>query len=495
MIIINKINETYIHVSCDEKIALEINNNFQFFGKGYQYDWRFKNKHWDGKVRLFSVNKKTLFTGLLQDLEDFLNKKRYLYQINFNNNQISFSRFEANEFLKTLNLPLKPHDFQLDTFIRCVQLKRNINLLATSAGKSLIQYILCQFYKNKKILIIVPQKNLVNQMTGDFISYGGDVDEISKIYGGENKFNLKRVVISTFQSIINIEDLKKWLLQFEVIICDEVHRATSESLMSIMKLAEKCEYRFGFTGTIGKAKINEMVLTGLFGPIKRLISAKELMDTGRAADLRIKILELIHKKSDSIYLVEKINNLDKKEKYDFEIVQVVNNNIRNRFISNLALSLLGNTLILFRFIDHGNNIFNKIKEKMNGNTRKVFYIDGSIDGEYRDNIRNIVENENDAIIVASIKTFATGTNIKRLNNIIAAHPMKDDVDLLQSIGRSLRLADDKSFSTFYDIADNYIYENNINYGIKHLNIRQDTYRREKFNYKKYRIGLDTSNDR
>ena len=57
----------------------------------------------------------------------------------------------------------------------------------------------------------------------------------------------------------------------------------------------------------------------------------------------------------------------------------------------------------------------------------------------RDKIRGIVEEENNAIIVASYGVFSMGINIKRLHNIIFASPYKSQIKVLQSIGRGLRL--------------------------------------------------------
>ena len=97
--------------------------------------------------------------------------------------------------------------------------------------------------------------------------------------------------------------------------------------------------------------------------------------------------------------------------------------------------------------------------------------------------------EKDAIIVASYGTFSTGVNIRNLHNIIFASPSKSRVRNLQSIGRGLRLGDDKEEATLFDISDDFRIGKFANYTLKHFVDRVKIYDDEKFNYKFYNIEL------
>ena len=71
--------------------------------------------------------------------------------------------------------------------------------------------------------------------------------------------------------------------------------------------------------------------------------------------------------------------------------------------------------MLFTFVDsHGKVLYNMAKEL----DKKVFFVHGGVKGEVRDQIRSIVEKEDNALIVASYGTFSTGVNIKRIDNIV-----------------------------------------------------------------------------
>ena len=140
---------------------------------------------------------------------------------------------------------------------------------------------------------------------------------------------------------------------------------------------------------------------------------------------------------------------------------------RNKFISKLAMDTVGNTLILFNYVEkHGEPLYELINS-YNSN-RRLFFIHGGIDTEDREEARRITESQKDAIIIASYGTFSTGINIRNLHNVIFASPSKSRVRNLQSIGRVLRKGENKSQATLYDIADDCTKGSYHNYTFRHL---------------------------
>ena len=174
--------------------------------------------------------------------------------------------------------------------------------------------------------------------------------------------------------------------------------------------------------------------------------------------------------------------------YNTEVDYIVLNKARNEFIKNLVISLTGNSLVLFQFVEkHGKDLYELIKS--NAGNRHVFFVFGGTDVEVRESIRSITEKEKDAIIVASYGTFSTGVNIRNLHNIIFSSPSKSRVRNLQSIGRGLRLGENKEEATLFDIADDFRVGKFTNYTLKHFIERVKIYDEEKFNYKFYNIEL------
>ena len=112
-----------------------------------------------------------------------------------------------------------------------------------------------------------------------------------------------------------------------------------------------------------------------------------------------------------------------------------------------------------------------------------------VDTEQREKVREINEKSDNAIIVASYGTFSTGINIRNLHNIIFASPSKSRIRNLQSIGRGLRLKDDNSTATLYDIADDISYNEKENYTLNHFRERINIYSEENFDYEIHNIEL------
>jgi superfamily II DNA or RNA helicase len=205
------------------------------------------------------------------------------------------------------------------------------------------------------------------------------------------------------------------------------------------------------------------------------------MDAKTVADMKLKVIILKHDKDAC--------KAGKKFDYQKEVDYIVTNDSRNKFLRNLALSLNGNTLLLFQFVDkHGKVLYDKIKIK--DPNRKVFFIYGGVEAEDREEVRRVVENESDAVIVASFGTFSTGVNIRNLHNVILASPSKSRIRLLQSIGRGLRISGTKDTVHVYDIADDMRIGTYTNYTLQHLMERIDIYNSENFEYKIFNMDLN-----
>jgi superfamily II DNA or RNA helicase len=119
----------------------------------------------------------------------------------------------------------------------------------------------------------------------------------------------------------------------------------------------------------------------------------------------------------------------------------------------------------------------------------VFYIDGSVSGQDREAIRVAVEDEENAIIVASLGTTSTGVSINKLHHMIAASPSKSKIKVLQSIGRMLRKHQTKQEAILYDIVDDFSYKSATNFTFKHFIDRTKIYEKENFDFKIYTVGL------
>ena len=487
---VRKLNHANLHITCDSGTAQELNEFFSFYVPGYKYMPAFRNRMWDGKIRLFTVMSGELPAGLYPHLLQFAEQREYEIVVDDSSygRVEDYNKIDVKElysYIESLNMPYRIRDYQFDAVSTGIHRKRGVLLSPTGSGKSLIIYALTRWYLDncdKMVLVIVPTTSLVEQMYGDFRDYGYDVEnEVHRIYSGKDKDTPKRVVISTWQSIYKLP--RQWFHHFGMVIGDECHGFKSKSLMSIMNKASEAEYRFGTTGTLDGAQTHELVLQGLFGKIYRVTTTKTLQDNDTLAQLKIKRIVLIY--------ADKVRKEFGKRTYQEEIEFIVSNEYRNRFIRNLALDLKGNTLILYNYVEkHGKPLFDLIDSKVDEN-RKVFFVSGDVSATDREAIRGIVEKQKDAIVVASLGTFSTGINIKNLHNIIFASPSKSQIRVLQSIGRGLRKSDDGSATTLYDISDDISWEKRKNYSLLHSFERLKMYQKEQFDYKTVQLDIQS----
>lgn len=491
-IYVQKVNESHLKVHADDDVIEEISTFFTFKVPDAQFHPLFKERKWDGLKRLFNKRTKYLPVGLLGLLETFAKDRNYVILGNQYQSE-TWHITDTAALIATLQLsahgePIVAHEHQINGITKALRYKRRTLISSTSSGKSLIAYVIVRqlLQKGLRGLIIVPTIGLVTQMANDFTDYssinGWDAEgSIHKIFAGQEKKTKKPLVISTWQSLYDLKD-DKWFEQFDFIIGDEAQGFQAKSLGKLMDALVNCTYRIGMTGTLQDAKVHSLTIIGHFGPVLTVATNKEMMDKKISADLTIKCLVLKHSADDS-YLVSQMN-------YHEEMEYLTQSERRNNFIRNLALSLNGNTLILFQFIDkHGKILFDKINKRLNDPNRLVYFVHGGTDIEDRETIRKIVEKETNAIIVASYGVFSTGVSIRNLHSIIFASPSKSKIRVLQSIGRGLRISETKSTMTLYDISDDLRVDNHVNYTLLHYVERIKLYHMEKFLVKIYNINL------
>ena len=477
---ISKKDEVYIKVDCEPSTAQEICDHFTFMVPGYTFMPAYRNRVWDGKIRLFNVHNRLLYGGLFEHLCKFLYVRDFKvkFESDFEIEKIEIS----GQFLQSLKLPdiIQPRDYQLVAVNHALSHHRTLLLSPTASGKSLIIYILVRYLK-LKTLILVPTTSLVSQMYNDFREYGWDVaNNCHTVFAGRDKGSELPVVISTWQSIYKLN--QKYFEQYELVIGDEAHGFKSKSLTSIMTKCINAKYRIGTTGTLDGTQTHQLVLEGLFGKVYKVTSTKKLIDSKLLSPFIIKAILLRH--PDSI-----CHDL-RKISYQEELEYLITSEARNIFIKNLVLSLKTNTLLLFRFVEkHGRILYDMIKEETDANNRKTFFVFGGTAADTREQIRAIVERETDSIIVASYGVFSVGINIRNLHNIIFASPSKSRIRNLQSIGRGLRKSKTKDIAKLFDIADDLKYKQKKNYTLDHFEERMKIYKEENFPVATYHVQL------
>ena len=482
-LVLEDVDSVFIRVRCERGTAKELSDCFSFKVPNHKYMSRFRKTRWSGDIKLYNIGKATIYRGLKNYVMKFAADRGYHVDNKLSDRKTFPLSSDGVDSLfdrcvgKESGIP-SLHDHQREAIVKASETSRILLVSPTVSGKSLIIYLLMRHLLENtdgKILIVVPTIGLVTQMAGDFEIYSKGTDwKVSKnchaIYAGQDKETSKRVVITTWQSVY--KQPRSYFEQFSAAFGDECHLFKAKSLSGIMEKLIGCEHRIGTTGTLDGMQCHKLIIEGLFGPSYHVTSTKKLIDKNILSQLKIDAILLSYGEDD--------RRAVSKYTYSDEMLWLIHNDKRNKFIVDLANSLKGNTLILFQFVEkHGKQLDYLVKKT----GKKTFFVHGGTEAEDREQVRKILEENDQCIVVASYGTFSTGISIKRLHNIVFASPSKSRVRVLQSIGRQLRVSEHKQFAKLYDIGDDLSWKTKKNHTLRHFSERIKIYRSEKFDFR------------
>jgi len=514
---IKKQNESFLLAfSRNIDIIKQIHNHFSFFVENYQYMPRYQNNSWDGKIQLFNLKTFQLPLGLLPNLINFLKRKKikFLYnekefkKIEFPIEKITEFLIEEKKLQNKLNEKRKDKDkikfllYQIKAFFLSLQKNKCIIQSPTASGKSFIIYLFIKFLLiNKKelnkILLIVPKKSLVFQMKNEFIFYWDDLhNKIHTIVAGSLKTSQKQIHISTWQSIYNLP--KSHFYQYKILIIDECHLAKAPSIKKITENCINSSFRLGTTATIENNNY-KIIFKGNFGNIYETEKTSVLIEKKLLPDIIIHNIIIKHPLETRLSIAA-LNH----KNYNYEIKIALQNKNRYKYLLNVIKSINKNCLILFKRIQFGKKLYNDLKESIDN--KQIFYIDGKIKVDIREEIRTKMEIDNNIILLAIDKIFSTGINIKNLHYIIITLFNKSKIPVMQTIGRGLRTHTNKKCINIIDFVDDMqlTAKEKQEFEHKHKNIKLHTkrnlllqhfydrikiYKEEKFDYKIIRKEL------
>lgn len=366
-------------------------------------------------------------------------------------------------------------EYQEEVIRKAMRLGTGTCVLGTGAGKTFTTAALIENFfrlsKDKdtfKCLMLVPDLGLVTQTYEEFLNCGTTY-KLTK-WTGKNKPDLTaNVIVANIGIIQSRFDENDWLKYIDLLIVDECHKITAGNKISKIVQQVKTPNKYGFTGTLPEDQLNKWSIIGKLGPVIYEKSSFELRLEDYLANVSIKILNIKYSPRP---------HFSGQTGYRDELEYIYNNDRRNTIIQTLVSKLPNNTLIMVNHIAHG-EIIEEYLNKIEG--KQVYFIQGSVDVEERESIKQIMETETNVVVIAISAIFATGVNVKNLHNIIFASGGKSFIRTVQSIGRGLRKHDSKDKLIIFDICDE------LNYGVAHCDKRKAIYDKEKIRYKEVDI--------
>ena len=444
------------------------------FGRG-----RFTSKYTPRRLHAITDSGK-FDIGMYGDITSYLRSENILYK---DSSEILSAYKPTFDTYTIQPLSLSLREYQTEAIEASLNHGRGVVVLPTGAGKTLtiatLIHTIKHYNRGYNVLVIVPTIQLIRQTYEDFIQYGLSPNDISR-WSGDDTPNMECSIIIAGSQILQSQylDHKKYFNNLNVLIVDECHKLRKKNEFNKIISIISTPHRYGFTGTMPSDLLDQWNIVGKLGPVLYEKQSVTLRDNKQIANIYIQILIFNYLNKP---VLSSPNSLSPTKAFDEEIQFLINSTKRNDKISAICKNTDKNTLVVCERISHGEALY--ITLIQNCQNKKVYFIQGSVDVAAREEIRNLMEQENNIVCIAISKIFAEGINIKNLHYIVFAANGKAKIKILQTIGRGVRLHPLKNMLYIFDIADNLRYSN------KHLKERIKLYETEKIQFKTTEVQI------
>ncbi|KKL96859.1 hypothetical protein LCGC14_1840260, partial [marine sediment metagenome] len=418
-------------------------------GEGWRQDW-------DGTISTVCYNKakckcnipksKTHFpTGLLSKGMKFLDEHKVKYSLQ------DIRKKSPTSNVLSLSDEFEQRDYQIDVIKKSIHAQRGIIRAATGSGKTPIAAGLISELGVFPTIFYVPSIDLAIQAKNEiekFVRKNGVPVEVGMVGGGHKE--IKDITVMTIQTAVKAlggvwvkydeediakdetdindirQEIKDLIKTTKLMIGDECQYWAAETCQIISDNSISAQYRYAFSATPWRDKGDDILIDGCFGKCISNISASFLIQRGYLV-------------KPTIYLITIKNMLG--------IKAIVENELRNKWISDMAISLAEqgkNILILCKQIKHGKILENLIP----GST----FIHGSHSGKKREEHLIKMRSGEKRLTISSV-IFDEGINCCPLDTLILAGGGKSPTRALQRIGRVLRPFPGKEEATVLDFMD------------------------------------------
>ena len=509
--------QSKVYVTGDDPIAVRgvlvyIRDTITYYDRSRKYGWAAKHGYDDCMVRFFDGRQNTMPIGMIPRVTRYIrtkygdtvavkitksirqmftppfekitpeelaayadtlhmyDRKKYLRELD-KGNQVTKEQFAMRLFEHQERLALEAIN------------RRRVSLMAcTSAGKSLSMMVMARYLmdkENRKVLVIVPNAALVEQLYDNFVDdYGwedaGDyctrihakssdklskkkIEELKRLSIGEEA-TLKQITISTWQSLRLKDD--SFFKVFTAVIVDEAHSAKGKELRDILaKCTNANNFKIGVSGTLPDAELGDDpancidagYIEGGLGPKEEIVHLKELIAKGILTPVEVKAIFVPY----PMKLRPALCGCNYTVERDIITETASRKEVIEMLISGGRITTGQNTVILYNYKDHLHSLVDFLKE-----THPEFayhVIEGELDAVERNKISGIIEDGVGNIIVATYGCMKQGVNIRLLHNLVLAEPMKSAYTVVQSIGRVVRKHPEKTLATVFDLVDDASY--------------------------------------
>lgn len=319
---------------------------------------------------------------------------------------------------------------------------------ATGTGKTRIILELVKSL-SLKTLVVVPSLSILNQ-TNEIFTKAFGKRMVGHIYNKTERE--KSIIIANYQSLDKL-DASFWDT-INVLVIDEFHHSAAETFQRLNRnFFNKIYYRYGFTGTNFRNDGTDIALQGVLSHLIFKYDAKTAIDEGflcKPKFISIPFAEVS---------IGRVNSW--QDDYREGIVE---NSSYNQIVAQLGIYLNSQSIPTIIFVDqiaHGETILKLIPEAKFVNGTEKSLLNKSIIDDFNSGKFNI-------LIGTSV--IGEGVDTVRAACGIMAGGGKAKSEIIQKIGRILRLSPDKKEAFIID------FEHKNRYFVgRHYRIRKEIY--------------------
>ena len=362
---------------------------------------------WSGATNFISKKKGMFATGLLPLVLDWCKEQEIDVELDDRRDTVNPP---AHQWDKKILPGIELRWYQDEAGKAAIENERGLIKIPTGAGKTEAIVALSKYY-GLKTLVVVDRVNLAIQTRDRFKKYG-----LKSVGIVGDKFNddTKDVTITTVQSshkLTNKED-------YELVIVDESHHSKAKTYIALLKELKNARHRFGFSGTVfGEDDVDDTYRISQFGPVIYELHTKDLIEEGVLAKPTIRMVEILKPNAGHLQYMDQYR------------LAICNNHHRNNIIGKFGNGFRGKVLILFKWIDHGQELRKRIP--------KAMYADGNTPTAIRKKIIDGFNTLPEGVLIAST-ILDEGIDFASIQHLIIAGGEKSIIKGIQRLGRGLR---------------------------------------------------------
>ena len=439
-------------------------NNIGFHPKSYIFEFKDEYKILIGSSNITSSafksniewNVKTISKKDDEFLIEVLKEFDLLWDNSFEVSEEFLSEYknfkieQKKEYVKPFSFKqkIKANFMQQKAIDRLVELREKgenkaLIISATGSGKTYLSAFDVNNFKAKKMLFLVHRENILISAKESFEKII-DANFSFGFYTGNKKEKEKNYLFSTIQTMSNsyldfLED------EFDYIIIDEAHHATSPSYQKILDYF-KPKFLLGLTATSNRMDGN---------------SIYKIFDENIACDIRLNDA-LEHK----LIVPFHYFGISDIESIDYENIDLSKIDVLARLLSvNKRVDFIIEKMSFYSFSGAKKRVLGFCVSKEHANFmseefNKKGIVSVSLTSEdtisKREEYIKRLEDENDSLeVIFTVDIFNEGVDIPSINMVLFLRPTNSPIVFVQQLGRGLRKYKDKEFLTVLDFIGNH----------------------------------------